>query len=135
MGGGAARPAAASRLVLPRRLQRMLSVSQQRARVFSRGYLQPQPRLRPRARAQVVLASGLGEEGVADWRRKSGAHLHQLLKFLTVRTEADKKDGRVERSGITALGGPHDPALDGAIAHASKCAAGSRSLLLRFCWL
>ena len=87
------------------------------------------------ARAQVVLASGLGEEGVGDWRKKGGAHLHQLLKFLTVRTEADKKDGRVERSGITALGGPHDPALDGAIAHASKCAAGSRSLLLWFCWL
>lgn len=71
----------------------------------------------------MVLASGLGEEGVADWRKKGGAHLHQLLKFLTVRTEADKKDGRMERSGITALGGPHDPALDGAIAHASKCAA------------
>ena len=77
--------------------------------------------------AQVVLASGLGEEAVADWRKKGGAHLHQLLKFLTMRTEVDKKDGRVERSGITALGGPHDPALDGAITHASKCA---ESLLL-----
>lgn len=80
----------------------------------------------------MVLASGLGEEAVADWRKKGGAHLHQLLKFLTVRTEADKKDGRVERSGITALGGPHDPALDGAIAPASECAAAGPGLLLRF---
>ncbi|KAK9904952.1 hypothetical protein WJX75_006352 [Coccomyxa subellipsoidea] len=68
--------------------------------------------------ARVVLLSGLD-----DYARKEllkgvhhgGQHLHQLLKFLTVRTETDKEDGRVERSGITAIGGQHDPSLDGPI--------------------
>ena len=71
--------------------------------------------------------SGLGAEAAADWRKKGGAHLHQLLKFLTVRTEVEKKDGRMDRSGITALGGPHDPVLDGAITSPAKCASHSLS--------
>lgn len=92
----------------------------------------------------MVLVSGLAAEAAEAWRtRRDGPHLAQQLKFLTVRTEADKKDGRVERSGITALGGPHDAALDGAIAGPEQCAPaapagrraarGARTLALLGC--
>lgn len=67
---------------------------------------------------QVVLTSGLDEEAKRDLQKGThhgGQHLHQLLKFLTVRTETDKDKGRVERSAITAVGGPHNAALDGRI--------------------
>ena len=39
---------------------------------------------------------------------QGGSHLHNLLKFLTVRSE---KEG--SRTGITLLGGPVDTAADG----------------------
>lgn len=71
----------------------------------------------------MVLLAGLDEDARKELMKgvhHGGQHLHQLLKFLTVRTETDKDDGRVERSGITAIGGPHDPALDGPIADPSR---------------
>ncbi|EIE19235.1 hypothetical protein COCSUDRAFT_49062 [Coccomyxa subellipsoidea C-169] len=73
--------------------------------------------------ARVVLLSGLDDDARKELLKgvhHGGQHLHQLLKFLTVRTETDKDDGRVERSGITAIGGQHDPSLDGPITDASK---------------
>lgn len=70
-----------------------------------------------------MLLSGLDDDARKELLKgvhHGGQHLHQLLKFLTVRTETDKDDGRVERSGITAIGGQHDPSLDGPITDASK---------------
>jgi hypothetical protein len=66
----------------------------------------------------VVLTSGLDEEAKKDLLRGThhgGQHLHQLLKFLTVRTETDREKGRVDRSAITAVGGPHVSDIDGPI--------------------
>lgn len=74
---------------------------------------------------QVALLAGLDEDGRKELDRGThhgGQHLHQLLKFLTVRTEreaAGDKGGALERGAITAIGGPHDPALDGPIPDAS----------------
>ena len=67
----------------------------------------------------MALLAGLDEAArkeLAKGTHHGGQHLHQLLKFLTVRTERETDKGVVERGGITAIGGPHDPALDGAIA-------------------
>ena len=59
------------------------------------------------AAQQTALAEGPAAPG--------GAHLHKLLKFLTVRAERGGK-----RGGIMCVGGPVDPALDGAVT--AKCA-------------
>ena len=63
------------------------------------------------APAQVALLAGLDITGVEELRvgpSHGGQHLHNLLKFLTMRSEKG-----ATRSGITLVGGPHDPALDG----------------------
>jgi hypothetical protein len=70
----------------------------------------------------VALLAGLDEGArreLGKGTHHGGQHLHQLLKFLTVRTEREGDKGALERGAITALGGPHDPALDGAIPDAA----------------
>lgn len=60
---------------------------------------------------QVALVCGLDDAAKKDLMKgpsHGGSHLHNLLKFLTVRSE---KDG--SRTGITLLGGPVDAAADG----------------------
>lgn len=60
---------------------------------------------------QVALLCGLdaaGKKEVAKGAAHGGSHLHNLLKFLTVRSERDGK-----RGGIALLGGPLDIATDG----------------------
>ena len=60
---------------------------------------------------QVALFQGLDADARADLAkgvRDGGQHLNKLLKVLTVRSELNQ-----ERSGITLLGGPHNPELDG----------------------
>lgn len=60
---------------------------------------------------------GLDEAARKEWAKGThhgGQHLHHLLKFLTVRHEVDNlAKGRTDRSGIMALGGSYDAALDG----------------------
>ena len=65
---------------------------------------------------QVMLSQGLDNAAAKEWSKGThhgGQHLHQLLKFLTVRHEVDSSKGHTERSGIMAIGGAHDAALDG----------------------
>ena len=60
---------------------------------------------------QVALLCGLDDAAKRDLLKgptHGGSHLHNLLKFLTVRSEKGST-----RAGITLLGGPHDPAADG----------------------
>ena len=59
----------------------------------------------------MALLAGLDVTGVEELRvgpSHGGQHLHNLLKFLTMRSEKG-----TTRSGITLVGGPHDPAIDG----------------------
>ena len=61
--------------------------------------------------SQVALLQGLNAEAKAELVkgvRDGGQHLNKLLKVLTVRSELNQ-----ERSGITLIGGAHDPDLDG----------------------
>ena len=64
-----------------------------------------------------MLLQGLTDTAAKEWKKGAhhgGQHLHQLLKFLTIRHEVDNAvKGRMERSGIMAVGGAHDAALDG----------------------
>ena len=64
-----------------------------------------------------MLLQGLTDIAAKEWKKGThhgGQHLHQLLKFLTVRHEVDNAlKGKMERSGIMAVGGAHDAALDG----------------------
>ena len=66
-----------------------------------------------------MLLQGLDEAARKEWTKGThhgGQHLHHLLKFLTVRHEVDNPaKGRTERSGIMAVGGAYDPALDGSL--------------------
>ena len=52
-----------------------------------------------------------------------GQHLHNMLKFLTMRSEKG-----ATRSGITLVGGPHEPALDGPASR--SCTSHRASTLL-----
>jgi len=67
-----------------------------------------------------MLLQGLDDAARKEWVKGThhgGQHLHHLLKFLTVRHEVDNSaKGRTERSGIMAVGGSYDPALDGGLA-------------------
>ena len=75
------------------------------------------PSTKPCPLLQVMLLQGLTDTAAKEWKKGThhgGQHLHQLLKFLTVRHEVDNAvKGRMERSGIMAVGGAHDAALDG----------------------
>ncbi len=66
---------------------------------------------------KVMLLQGLDEDARKEWTKGThhgGQHLHHLLKFLTVRHEVENPaKGRTDRSGIMAVGGSYDPALDG----------------------
>ena len=72
---------------------------------------------------QVVLLQGLDEAAAKECAKGThhgGQHLHHLLKFLTLRHEVDNPaKGRAERSGIMAVGGSYDPALDGPLVDSS----------------
>ena len=60
---------------------------------------------------QVALLCGLNDDAKKSLLKgpaQGGAHLHKLLKFLTVRSEIGDK-----RSGITLLGGTVNPLVDG----------------------
>lgn len=62
---------------------------------------------------QVALFQGVDADAKAELAkggREGGPHLNKLLKVLTVRSEVNH-----ERSGITLLGGPHNPELDGQV--------------------
>lgn len=67
----------------------------------------------------MALTTGLDEDAKKAVLRgvsHGGEHLSKALKFVTVR-----KEHKGVKSGLTLIGGPHDPKLDGAISASTKC--------------
>ncbi|KAK9801969.1 hypothetical protein WJX73_003604 [Symbiochloris irregularis] len=72
--------------------------------------------------ARVAFIQGMDADGQAELAKgvlEGGQHLNKLLKILTVRSEINH-----ERSGITLLGGAHNPDLDGQVS-----GMGNKSLI------